>query len=213
MTVIAEHMKNKTDPLLEWQALQLAADRARQGGSNELAIDLYTQALSQKDVPWELVASMTLARATCRLMVGDFSSMEEDLTGLAEQAVLWGDEVIRATALARLAEEMPFMGDPDRAILLGKQAVSSAEITGKAGLLVEALSALGICHAHLLDFPAAEEILHRAKTLVDPADAHSQLEICKLSFSIYYQMARYPEARQVSERGLQLARLTGQLVL
>jgi PAS domain S-box-containing protein len=213
MTVIAEHMKNTTDPLPEWQALQLSADRARQGGSNELAIDLYTQALSQKDVPWELVASMTLARATCRLMVGDFSGMEEDLTGLAEQAVLCGDEVIRATALARLAEEMPFMGDPDRAILLGKQAVSSAEITGQAGLLVEALSALGICHAHLLDFPAAEEILHRAKTLVDPGDAHSQLEICKLSFSIFYQMARYPEARQVSERGLQLARLTGQRVL
>src|SRR5512139_2192305 len=93
-----------TLPTLKWQILQQTADRLRQGALHEQAIELYTQALAQPGVPWEAYCAMTLARATCHVMLGETIPLDEELSALVEQASRRNDDAVLATALTELAE-------------------------------------------------------------------------------------------------------------
>jgi hypothetical protein len=53
----------------KWKSLQQAADRARKSADHEKAVELYSQALSRKAVPWEAIVELTLAYAYCLRML------------------------------------------------------------------------------------------------------------------------------------------------
>ena len=94
-----------------WRSAQRAADQRRSGGEHEEAIELYTEALSQADIPWEAHCAMTLGRASCRRLLGHEQTAEAELTALAELAAARGDAATRAQALAKLSYGSPVSGD------------------------------------------------------------------------------------------------------
>ena len=81
------------------------------------------------------------------------------LSRLAEQALQRNDSVIRAEALARLAEALSNEGELERALDLAREAVAESEKTDQPMVKVEALFSLGYCHTSLMDFDKAHDNL------------------------------------------------------
>jgi PAS domain S-box-containing protein len=105
-----------------WQDLEQAAGSARQAGLHEQAVELYTRALAQPEIPWEASCALVMARAGCRQKLGDTPGMEEDLTRLAELAARRGDDAARAAALAQLASGLRAAIDEQTASLAQRDA-------------------------------------------------------------------------------------------
>jgi PAS domain S-box-containing protein len=196
-----------TLPTPIWQTMQQAADRLRQGAAHEQAIDLYTQALSYRDVPWTEYCAMTLARADSRQMLGETAAMDADLTALADQAAKRGDYATRATALTELAMALRISGELERSISLSSQAIEAAEKTGRASLKAEALCALGITLTEAGDFSAAQEILNAVEALeLRLEDGLAVIKTNYLMTHYYGRQGDLPKSWQASEQGLKLAR-------
>ena len=94
-----------------WQSVQYSADRLQAGASHEQAVELYSQALSLPDVPWEAHCAMTLRRAESRQMLGESEALDSELTALADQAAGRGDYATQATAMTEVALEQRLAGD------------------------------------------------------------------------------------------------------
>jgi signal transduction histidine kinase len=197
-------------PTPTWQDLLQTADWTRQGADHPKAIELYTQALAQADVPWEAYCSLMMGRAESRRMLWDIPAMEADLTALAEQAEQRGDQATLASALSYLAYHLRLTGESERPLLFGRQAVQAAEKSAETRLIIDALCALGSAHAMSLDFEPAQECLRAARNAAQPTDPFQLLSICRLEFNIFYRQGQYLQLRQITAEGKRLARLTGQ---
>jgi signal transduction histidine kinase/DNA-binding response OmpR family regulator/tetratricopeptide (TPR) repeat protein len=200
-----------------WQDLLQTADWTRQGADHPKAIELYTQALAQADVPWETYCSLMLGRAESHRMLWDISAMEADLTELAEQAGQRGDQTTMAKALSDLSHELCFTEHKEHALKLGQRALQTAKQSGQPGLIVQALCSLGIARlgatltsSMTREYEAAQECLQAARAAAAPDDALSQMFIYRLESTIYFYMETKVKLGQAAEKGLELARLTGQ---
>ena len=193
-----------------WQNLNQTAELARQGGRHVEAIALYSQALELPGLPWEAVVSMLMARGDSQQMLGNTAGLEADLMLLSDMAEQRADKKTIVEALSKLVCELRFVGEVDRAISLGEKAVRIAEETGLAGLKVTALCALSQAQGAMLEAEEAEKSLKSAWELADPQDVLQQLN---LNWSTSYLANRITDngrAREAAERGLKLARATGQ---
>jgi signal transduction histidine kinase/CheY-like chemotaxis protein len=197
-------------PTPTWGDLLQTADWTRQGADHPKAIELYTQALAQADVPWEAYCSLMMGRAESKRMLADYAAMEADLTELAGLAEQRGDNAIQAKALSNLAYHLSFTGDSERPLLFGRQAVQAAEKSAETRLIIDALCALGSAQAVSLDFEPAQECLRAARNAAQPTDPFQLLSICRLEFDIFYHLEQYLPMRQIAAEGIRLARLTGQ---
>ena len=87
--------------------------------------------------------------------------------------------------------------------------MAESEKSGQLMVKVEALSALGFCYASLLDFDKAHDNLQIMRAIADPEDAMQQLILLRAESGIAHTQGRYPAARAAAEKGLQLARSSG----
>ena len=154
---------------------------------------------------------MVLERAICHGQYGDLNTYEIEMTDLSHEAIEHGDDVMTARVLSRLSLDLAASGDNSRTIGLGEQALEAAERAGHAGLQVEALCAIGRNKSFAFDLDGAEECLQRASQLALPEDVFRQIMVHLLEFSIHYAAARYSQAFQAAQQGLQLARAAGML--
>jgi len=194
-----------------WQSVQLAADRLQAGASHEQAVELYSQALSLPDVPWEAHCAMTLRRAESRQMLGESEALDSELTALADQAARRGDYATQATALTEVAMHLRIGGDLERSLQLGRQALEAAEKTSHPDLEVEALCAKGITQVEMGDYSAAQECLHAAEALpLTPEERLGQIKIAYLKSIFYGRTLDQQQASLAIEQGLRVAKSSGQ---
>jgi PAS domain S-box-containing protein len=198
-----------TLPTLNWQTLRQSADRTRQAGTHEQAIDLYSQALAQPDVSWSEYCAMMMARAESRQMLGETAAVDAELTKLAEQAAARGDDAVQAAAMTELSQVLRYWGDPKRGLQLAQEALQSAERTGQPDLKAEALIAIGRNQLEMSELDAAQETLEAAQALIGQENVPEQVKIYQFESGLAMRLAQYQRGDQASERGLRLARLTG----
>jgi PAS domain S-box-containing protein len=198
-----------TFPEPTWPALRQSADRARQGAHLDQAIDLYTQALAQPDVPWDAFAAMALDRAYCRELLGDLFTLDVELTALVEQAVQHGDDATQVMAQSKLSEILRFTGEHQRALQLGQQAFQAAEHSGQAGLKVQALCFLARAQVYLMLVDASKEAMRTAWALADPDNVQQQILLYKVESYCGIQIDESEPSRLAAEQGLRLARAVG----
>ncbi len=198
-----------TFPENTWRSLRQSADRARQGASHPQAIELYTRALAQPDVPWEAFAAMTLDRAYCRELLGEIPALDAELTALVEQAAPRGDDATQVKALSKLSEVLRFTGEHQRALKLGEKALQAAEHSGQIGLKVQALCFLARAQVYLMQVDASKESLRIARELADPKDVQQQILLCKTESYFGVQTGDNEPALPAAEQGLRLARAAG----
>jgi len=189
------------------------ADRARAAAHHAQAIELYTQALTCLDIPWESRAAMMLARADSRLMRGDAATMDAELTELAAKAGAVGDHATQSTALADLALGLRMSGATERGLQLSEQALVAARKTGLAHLEVAALFAHGMVLVELADFAAIEQDLAVATARLTPADLVGRAKVALLRGISSLRTGGHVQATAEAEQALQLARQTGQRAL
>ncbi len=199
-----------TLPSSTWKTLKQSADRARGRFAHEEAIGLYTQALTEPDVPWESMAAMTLARADSREMLGDTARLDAELTQLADQAQQCGDSTTRITALAKLADVLRYLGDFERSKQLAELAVQSADLSGDLCLRETALATLGNSLTWMGKGDQAQSVLDHMRAIAEPEDAIQEMFIYQLQAAIFYRYHNdYAKARRAAEQGLKLARAKG----
>jgi signal transduction histidine kinase/DNA-binding response OmpR family regulator/tetratricopeptide (TPR) repeat protein len=198
-----------TLPSEGWQTLQQAADRARRGAQHEWAAELYAQAADQPDVPWEALVALTLARAYCHRMLGQFAVADSVLAGLVARATERGDDAMSATALVELVFLMRSLGDLKRGLRLGEQALEVARRTGQPRLTADALLAIAMMRVELGDYQAAQGALSAALALIEPGNDLTNLRACFVQSTLPVLVGEYEEAARAGERGLQIARSAG----
>ncbi len=192
-----------------WQAQRQSADRARAGADHPLAVDLYTQALAQADVPWEAICAMTLARADSHLMLGQIAGVEAELTALAERAAGHSDVDTQVAALSDLTFALRRAGNIGRGLEMAEAALAAAERAGRPALKAKALVALALIRVELGDLGAAREFLDTALPQLDPAD---QIGQCKAQFArmgLLADAGRGQDSVAACEQGLTTARAAG----
>ena len=192
-----------------WQTLQEVAELAHSSANHASAVEYYTLALAAPAIPWEAECTMRLARAHCRLMLGDFAAIKRDLTALAAQAEAAGDLQIQSTALAEAVISLRVTGDHVYLGELAKKALLAAEQTGKPDLIVAAYFALGIIQTELGELSIAQEIADTAAALLTPDDSLGQIKIAFLRGVLLMRAGDHQRALLVSEGALRLARTYG----
>ena len=195
--------------LSRWQSLQQSADRARKEIDHEGAIELYTQALAQPDVPWKAHVDMTMAYAYSHRMLGEFSEADACLTGLAEKAAQRDDDAVMVSAYAELLFILRKSGDFMRGVQLGQTALNAAESTGQAGLKAEALLSLGLIQTELGEYQAAQACLTEAMPLIQPEDKQSILKAFFLKCILLDSTGQYHDLVPTIEQALEFARSIG----
>ena len=192
--------------LSSWQSLQQSADRARKAADHEKAIELYSQALAQPDLPWEAAVAITMARATSYRMLGQLTNADACLTSLAEEALQRGDDATMVNAYSALLFILRMSGDFKRALQLGKDALNTAERTGQPGLKAEALLSMGVIHGDMGDFQAAQVCLTEAQTLIAPEEKIKQVRALFVKSFLLGRTGKYLDAEPSLKQELELAR-------
>jgi GAF domain-containing protein/CheY-like chemotaxis protein len=198
-----------TLPSSTWQSLQQSADLARQGGAHQQAIELYSQALAQPDLPWKAQAAMLLARADSHQMLGDTPASSADLSALAEAAASHGDAATQANALSTLANNLRFTGEIDRSQEVAGQALQAAGRAGQVRLLVKALCQQSSTLIYRGELDAGEATLRRAEAIVDLSDPEQQYEYYFAKNNLAWRRGQPAPAREAAEQGLRAARAAG----
>jgi len=124
-----------------WHQVQRTADRAQAVADHKQAIDLYTQALAEPDIPWEARSAIRLARARSWSMLGEIDVLDGELSALAVQAAALADYATQSTALYDLAMALRFTGAFERGLQRCRQAVRAAKRVGLTDLEIGALFA------------------------------------------------------------------------
>ena len=200
-----------TAPDLTWQTLQATAERARQGAQHEQAIDLYTRALTQLDLPWEAYTAMTLARTESRRMLGQLSEVDTELSTLADRAAAKKDDAVQSMALAELSFALRQSGDLDRGMRLAQEALEAAGRAGQPGLKADALWIIGVLQAEKGQYQTARESLAEAQSLISPEDPLRQVKAFYLQSLIRIRSGQFEgEAFFIdAHKGLEIARAIG----
>ncbi len=199
------------DPDLTWQTLQATAERARQGAQHEQAIDLYTRALAQPDLPWEASCAMALALADSRRMMGQLAEVDTELSALANLAAAKKDDATQSMALAALSFALRQSGDLDRGLRKAQEALEAAERTGQPGLKAEALLMMCVHLAEKGQYQAAWDSLAKAQSFIGPEDPLRQGKALMFKGLISIRSGQYEgEAFFLdTQKGLEIARAIG----
>jgi PAS domain S-box-containing protein len=192
-----------------WKSLQQAADLRQKSADHATAIELYTQALAQPDVPWEALVDMTMAAAYSQKMLGRFKDADALLTGLANKAVERGDDATIVRAYAELLLILRRSGDIKRGLLLGQDALEAAVRTGQPGLKADILLPLVAIHAEVGEAQTAQAYLAEAKSLIQPDELLRQVKACYVEGILLSSGGRYQELASNAEAGLTYARRLG----
>ena len=155
----------------KWQSLQQSADWAHKAADHEKAVDLYTQALSLPDVPWEAFVDMTMACAYSYRMLGQRASADTCLTGLAEKALQRGDYPVMIKAYAELIFVLRNSPELKRGLQFAQDALKAAERIGNPDLIAEAQLSLGVIHIDLGEYKEAQACMFEALRLSEPVPA------------------------------------------
>ncbi len=135
------------------------------GAALQQAIELYTQALAFPDVPWDQYSAMVLAGAESRHFQGENAAADADISALAEQAADRGNSGIQSIALRELSLLLFYLGDLERALNLGKEALRAAEEAAQPDLKVGALVAIGLVQTDLGEHEAARQSLEQVQSI------------------------------------------------
>ena len=150
--------------------LQAAADRAKDHYENDLAVDLYTRALSL--VPQEASGKLAMVecdlrvgRAACCDRLGSVNAQVADLARADELAQETDDEPRRVQALAALSECLAWRGEFDRALRTVQLAQEIGQLSGHPGLPARARVARAELALLAEDYGQLEELATTALRL------------------------------------------------
>jgi GAF domain-containing protein/DNA-binding response OmpR family regulator len=192
-----------------WQSLQQAADLRRKSADHATAIELYTQALAQPDLPWEVLVDMTMAAVHSQKLLGRFKLADAYLTGLVNKAVERGDDATIVRAYAELLFILRRSGDIKRGLLLGQDALEAAVRTGQPGLKADILLPLVAIQAELGETQVAQAFQTEAKSLIQPEELLRQVQACYVEGILLTATGQYHEQAANAEAGLAYARRLG----
>ncbi|MCU0488866.1 MAG: GAF domain-containing protein [Anaerolineales bacterium] len=152
---------------------------------------------------------MMLARAELRHFQGQNSAADTELSTLADQAAIRGDPAVRSIALRELTFQLFYLGDLERGLNLGKEALTAAEIAAQLDLKVGALVAIGLVQTDLGDHTAARQALEHVQAIPGPLPVLAQLQALRLAAFYYARVGDMQQVHQAGEQGLRLARSSG----
>ncbi len=166
--------------------LQQAADAARAAYKWKEALNLYTQALEQLDIPQETEYNLRSGRATCYSRLGDNAAAWADLEALVQLATAMDDLPRRITALDRQASLTELTGELAAGKVLAEAALALARQGNYRELEVDSLCTLGYRVECMGDIPQAhrhfEQALRLSRELDYPAgEGHARLRLGSLA--------------------------------
>jgi tetratricopeptide (TPR) repeat protein len=159
----------------KWQSLQQSADRARKAADHEKAIELYTQALAKKKVPWAAFVDMTITCAYSQRMLGQCTDADTLLSKLFEKANEQGDDVTVVKAFAEMISVMRQSRSFKNVQLLGQDVLTKAKRIGKRNLIAKTLLSIANLYHGLAEFQTAQDYLAEAEIWIDPEDKQNML--------------------------------------
>jgi GAF domain-containing protein/tetratricopeptide (TPR) repeat protein len=192
-----------------WQSLQQSADWARKAADHEKAVDLYTQALAQPDMPWKAFVDMSMSCAYSYRMLGQRASADASLTGLAEKALQRGDEPVMIRAYAELLFVLRNSPEVKRGLQFAQVALQAAERIGQPDLIAEALLSLGVIHNDLGEHKEAQACLTEAQRFIEPEDKPKLLKAHFINNFLLGKYGKYQEMESSTRQALEIARSIG----
>ena len=185
--------------------LQRATDQAQSATNHRQAIDLYTQALAEPELPWDTASAIRLARAKRWSMLGEFEALDAELSALAAQAATVDDYTTRATALYDLAMALRLTGAFARGLQLCRQAAQAARQAGRPDLELGALFVQILYHLELGEYSSAQQSLEHAQLLATPKNLVGQIQIFLSKGLLALRLGQHGHAMADAEQALQLA--------